>query len=319
MDDAVSGPGWSGTGRSPAASITLDPVASSAPEARRFVASCLGSVTDDDLRHTAALLVSELVTNAVLHAATPVTVTTVVDDDHVRVEVADGSQEVPTHKDYGGDAATGRGLTVLSTLASDWGTWVDDRGKVVWFELGDPVTGTSAPQVDSPAAPMRPGNLDDLVDMALLGVPVPILVRTQASYEELFREFRLILERDPATASTAIQGRLLDLVDEIGTRFSGFTAGAAEAWQAAVARRDDTVDLRYMLPRAVGPTCRRYDALLDEAHEFCRSAALLTLAPPADIVALRKWVLGEFSRQAAGGRAVAWADSTWAARFGARG
>ncbi|MHB8328778.1 MAG: hypothetical protein ACYDD6_03995, partial [Acidimicrobiales bacterium] len=145
--------------------------------------------------------------------------------------------------------------------------------------------------------------------MSLLGMPVPELVRASAAHDELFREFRLLVERHPARSSPAVPGRLLDLVDELGTRFPGFTTGADAQWRAAVRRGDARVDLHYRLPRDVGPACEAYDLLLDEADEFCRSADLLTLATPPEVVALRKWALWEFVRQAAGGVAIAWIDS----------
>lgn len=284
----------------------------SVPRARHWVAAFLAGVPEE-LRQTAALLTSELVTNAVLHTATDVTVTAEVAPDAVRVEVADGSTELPTVKDYGADAATGRGLTVLDSLADQWGTRIDDLGKVVWFELGalpGGRRGESPTVVGSRAVTADPA--DDLAAMSLVGIPVPALVKAQAAYEELFREFRLVLERDPAGNRGAIQQRLIELVDELGTRFSGFTAGADETWRDAVAAGAASVDLHYVLPRTVGRFAERYDALLDEAEEFCRAAALLTLAPPPDVVALRKWVLGEFGRQATGGSPMSFADSSWA-------
>ena len=297
--------------RTPAAQVTLPPALASVPRARHWVAAFL-SEADEEQRQTAVLLTSELVTNAVLHTATDITVTAEVGGPGIRVEVADGSREAPMAKHYGQDAATGRGLTVLDTLADDWGTEIDELGKVVWFELGALDTPAAAPASTGTGAPAEAVPDLDLVPMALLGVPVPLLVRAQACYDELFREFRLVVERDPAAGRGGIQQRLLDLVDELGTRFSGFTAGAEATWRAAVARGEESVDLQYTLPRAIGPMCDHYDALLDEADEFCRAAALLTLAPPKAVVGLRKWVLAEFAGQAEGAAPLPYADSTWA-------
>ena len=296
--------------RTPAAQVTLPPALTSVPRARHWVAAFLSEV-DEEQRQTAVLLTSELVTNAVLHTATDITVTAEVGGPGIRVEVADGSREAPTAKDYGHEAATGRGLTVLDTLADDWGTEIDELGKVVWFELGGLEAPAAAPSSTGTGVPQSEPDVD-LVPMALLGVPVPLLVRAQACYDELFREFRLVVERDPAAGQGGIQQRLLDLVDELGTRFSGFTAGAEATWRAAVARGEQSVDLQYMLPAAVGPMCDHYDALLDEADEFCRAAALLTLAPPTDVVGLRKWVLAEFAGQAAGAAPLSYSNSEWA-------
>lgn len=308
MDEAVPS-GGPEQRRAVSSAITLAPELSSAPAARHWVTAQLDTAPDD-VRQTAALLASELVTNAVLHAATPVTVRLVHRPGTLRVEVSDDSPAMPANKEYGAEAATGRGLTVIEALSDAWGTSLEDPGKKVWFELGVPSEAEAEP-VTPPPTTAEPGR-DDLVPMSLLGVPVTALLRASAAYEELFREFRLVVEREPAQRSDAIQVRLLALVDELGTRFAGFTAGAELDWQAAVRRGTPVVDLHYRLPREVGPVCARYDDLLDEADAFCKAAALLTLAAPPDVVALRKWVLGEFAWQSRGAPPTPWKNSAWA-------
>jgi anti-sigma regulatory factor (Ser/Thr protein kinase) len=82
------------------------------------------------------LLVSELVTNAVLHARSDARVTIELLDDRVRVTVADASPIVPRLRDYGPAAVTGRGMLLVDRLSDQWGVDVDDgAGKRVWFEL----------------------------------------------------------------------------------------------------------------------------------------------------------------------------------------
>ena len=83
----------------------------------------------------AAALVSELATNAVIHARTPFTLVVSRIEDRVRVDVHDGSAVLPRRRAYGLDAATGRGLRLISTMSSDWGIEAETGGKVVWFEL----------------------------------------------------------------------------------------------------------------------------------------------------------------------------------------
>ena len=79
-------------------------------------------------------------------------------------------------------------------------------------------------------------------------------------------------------------------------------------------RGDETIDLDYYLPADAGPASAHYDELLDEGDEWCLAGReLLTLAPKPAAVAVRKWVLDEMVRQAAGQPAVRWPDSHWAA------
>lgn len=111
--------------------------------ARRFVTSVLGEALREDERgliETAGLLVSELATNAVLHARTPFTVTVEASEGCVRVEVYDSSPVLPARRPYTVTASTGRGIAIIHDLATDEGAERRGGGKVVWFELsrGEP-------------------------------------------------------------------------------------------------------------------------------------------------------------------------------------
>ncbi|MEU4657306.1 SpoIIE family protein phosphatase [Streptomyces sp. NPDC023723] len=86
------------------------------------------------LAETAALLVSELVTNAVRHAHRPV-VLRLVHGDTLLCEVDDDDHELPTLLDAGPGDEAGRGLLVVSTLAREWGTSRTATGKTVRCEL----------------------------------------------------------------------------------------------------------------------------------------------------------------------------------------
>ena len=113
--------------------LQLPPEPSSAGSARRFVAAAL--VAGSEVAELAVLLVSELASNAVLHARTAFEVVIHVDNQHLRVEVHDGSPALPTLKDYVAESITGRGLHMVAASADNWGFDVHDDGKVVWFEL----------------------------------------------------------------------------------------------------------------------------------------------------------------------------------------
>ena len=114
--------------------IELPPEPTSPGAARRFVTDELAR-RDGAPIDVAALLVSELVTNAVLHARTPMVVTVTIRDGLVRVGVQDGSPTLPALREYDRSAATGRGLQMVERLASRWGVDVNDGSKTVWFEL----------------------------------------------------------------------------------------------------------------------------------------------------------------------------------------
>jgi anti-sigma regulatory factor (Ser/Thr protein kinase) len=89
----------------------------------------------ENVRTTAALLVSELTSNAVRHARTHFSLCADVTPFGLRVEVADGTREPPVVKSPGSWERGGRGLMLVSELADSWGTDPIPDGKLVWFEL----------------------------------------------------------------------------------------------------------------------------------------------------------------------------------------
>ena len=99
-------------------------------EARRFIGRLLA---DGELRETAELLVSELVTNAVTYADGPVELTVRVAGDQTRVEVSDTTPARPVLRPP--DRNGRRGLHLVEALARRWGVDCRDDGKTVWFEL----------------------------------------------------------------------------------------------------------------------------------------------------------------------------------------
>ena len=109
----------------------------SAAAARRFVGDVLaGWDLGGEQVTIAQLLVSELVTNAVIHTAGPLEVRVHRQDDGIRVAVRDESGERPAAIASGTiDGTSGRGLVLVDKLSACWG--VDDAGmgKIVWFEL----------------------------------------------------------------------------------------------------------------------------------------------------------------------------------------
>lgn len=102
--------------------------------ARAWVASRCG--TDPETIFAAELLVSELVSNAVTHAKSDmvVSLSRVTGSVHVEVEDHDGAR-LAHGKGRRRDRTSGRGLEIVSALASSWGVRPTTEGKAVWFDL----------------------------------------------------------------------------------------------------------------------------------------------------------------------------------------
>lgn len=81
------------------------------------------------------LLTSEIVTNAVLHARTPLRLTAAVEGGRAEVRVYDGLRALPRRRAYRSDSGTGRGLHLIDALADQWGVEETNVGKVVWFSI----------------------------------------------------------------------------------------------------------------------------------------------------------------------------------------
>lgn len=115
----------------------LPGVPGSAAVARSLVRRTLAEWDLRPLTDTAVLLVSELATNAFLHAGTDLEVRVERTRSGVRVSVLDDSPRVAARRRHGPQTATGRGLGMVEALSTAWGSFgpADRWAKAVWFEL----------------------------------------------------------------------------------------------------------------------------------------------------------------------------------------
>jgi anti-sigma regulatory factor (Ser/Thr protein kinase) len=130
--------------------------------ARRFVAKTLSSWGHDDAVWDAQLVVSELATNAVLHAGTPFTVRLTLQGRKVRLEVDDGVSRAPRERRFGPDATTGRGIGLVAEVSASWGVSMRPGGKSVWCEL----SGTTDRDLRGTQASDEEPDLDAFLDEA---------------------------------------------------------------------------------------------------------------------------------------------------------
>jgi len=113
---------------------TFGTAAEAVGEARRFVAGELSHL-DPEVVSTATLLVSELATNAIRHAASRFRVRVARLTEHVRVEVTDAGAGLPELQPISAMSIGGRGLHIVEALAASWGVTGSAPSKTVWFTL----------------------------------------------------------------------------------------------------------------------------------------------------------------------------------------
>ncbi|MEV0223667.1 ATP-binding protein [Streptomyces sp. NPDC050704] len=116
-------------------SVEYEPRPAVVAEARAEVRRQLEGWGLAEQSETTALLVSELVTNAVVHAASRLRLTLSAAHGFLRCEVSDAGRRPPRVL-RAGVSESGRGMFLVDALAERWGCHQDGPGKTVWFEIG---------------------------------------------------------------------------------------------------------------------------------------------------------------------------------------
>ena len=267
--------------------LAAEPV--SARRARRLVLEALDDWGLDSLADDASLLVSEVVTNSLLHARSAIDLRVMRSDSGVRIEVHDLSPNLPSPRTYDGEAVTGRGLEIVSCTASNWGAEQSETGKVVWFELGTSAAG------EGPSRPPIPGPSAPTISVRLLGTPVALAKTTFQYGDAMLRELALLSFSGESSLSMSRPGTPdLDL--------SGILRGLEQAEAHAQPRAD--IDLS--LPAGSSEAALARLALIDEADRMAREGRLLMPASLPEVSHCRLWMMGEIIGQAAGEAPAPW-------------
>jgi anti-sigma regulatory factor (Ser/Thr protein kinase) len=292
------------------ARIALPRSPSSVGAARRFIESRTAAWSfPEPATDQLVLIGSELVTNAVLHARTELTLTLELRDDRVRISVMDRSQAPATLRHYRPDALTGRGLGVVAALSDRWGVSTAPDGKVVWAELqadGDHQAAAVPSPPDLRHAPSpRLAGAPGARQVRFPGVPVDGYLELQAHNDALFRELELISIELEGDDGARVAAPLADLVDQLYRRFRGQRDSYRDVVAAAQARGEPTVELETTASAAAISGARSYLELLEQADALCRAGVLLTPEPPAQVRALRRWFVDQMAAQVLDGAAPA--------------
>jgi GAF domain-containing protein/anti-sigma regulatory factor (Ser/Thr protein kinase) len=283
--------------------LILNGSADDVPRARRFAAAALQNGPGEVLSGDVELIVSELVTNALLHAGAPASLRVFIASEAgegdglvVRVEVRDPRRAAPIRPIASTEAMTGRGIRLVEALASSWGVEPSGEGKLVWSEVSANRSLTES-ELDDPDFDLDSllAGWDDepadehLVTVRLGDVPTDLLLAAKAHVDNIVREFILAASGAETGHSAAVPLPLARLVETVVHRFAEpRQAIKRQAVKAAAAGLSRTDLVLTMAPASV-EAGKEYLRALDEADAYARAARLLTLETPPQHRVFRRW------------------------------
>jgi hypothetical protein len=272
------------------AELTLGDEPDAVPRARHLVRSAL-TAERPDLAADAELVISELVTNAALYGEPPVVVRVLV-NRAVRLEVVDNSRAGPIVVPRGTTTMTGRGLALVAAIASRWGVDpLDAGGKVVWAVLDPDESPASAPPSLESLLDAWSDHQDDdptTYTVRLGSVPTQFLLDAKAHIDNVVRELMLMKE-GAAVRGVTLAPELAALVETVTIDFAEARTEIKRQAAAAAARGEVDTDPELQLRSDTEASEETYLEALDLADSYARAADLLTLAPPPEHRAFRRW------------------------------
>lgn len=293
--------------------LALPPSPPSVRVARRWVADVLQEVGRGELVESAELGVTELVTNALLHARPPVTVRVRGTIDHPRVEVTDHSVLPPQRTEPGEELLTfGRGLDLVASHAQRWGSDINlyGTGKTVWFEPAtephpaDEVESLQFSMEEALAALGEDVPPAHRITVRLLDMPVQLFSRLRTHFNELGREARLWALTEPERHPGAQELTELFVEAERHRR----QASGVDQLDRAISEGVEYADLDYLVPPDAPDTMDRLSRVLELVYDTPDERGLLPSTRPKDprVLEVQRWYFNEFVRQARGEQPIPW-------------
>lgn len=288
-------------------SLHLEPEPESAGMARNFLRDVLSRAERLDCLEVAELACSELVTNAVLHAHTPLEVTVSVATS-IRVEVKDSSPVMPAHRGYDTQATTGRGLSLVAAITDDYGVVEGGlSGKTVWFSLGSESKERSEAEILADWDDEGWDLADPLEELETKSIkleraPVGLWLAARQHNDALLRELVLYCARHP--------GLDVDIEETDEARF--LISNAITSHVDAISVRNSlnsvpkNITLELEVPLDMGTSFRSMRKTLDVAEHLAKSGALLAKAGREEVIMVRNWICLQTEAQLRGENVLDW-------------
>ncbi|MDP1805519.1 MAG: PAS domain S-box protein, partial [Acidimicrobiales bacterium] len=267
---------------------------------------------------SAELAISEVVTNASLHAHTAVEIRLTSYVDQVCVEVRDFNTTLPVQRNYDVQATTGRGMALVAAVTLECGVHpLGESGKVVWFCVGDP----PASSVDdillewdaegwSEPAPASA----ETRRVVLASMPATLWLSARQHHDAILREFVLYraehgaAEIDLAAADKArstISNALIAALEE--ARASGTARPVLpEGHPSPLPWVPDDLDLHIDVGADAAWNFAALQDALDVAEALALEGKLLLRPGLPEIIAVRDWACEQVIAQLSGGPPAPW-------------
>ena len=296
----------------------------SAREARRFLRAFLADAGEDgNAADGAELALSEIVTNAVLHAHTELTVSLRLGADRVlRVEVRDGNPALPVQRDYAVQATTGRGMELVAAYVRDCGVRADGAdGKTVWFEVDlgarppEPTEQELLDAWDIDLGDPAPGDGGDDV-VLLLSLPPTLWLAAREHHDAVLRELALLVAEHPDDGPTGEQLALADrargwvstrVVEQLGRLDAdGPHRVLPDGHPSPLPDAPSALDLDVPVPAEAGRPSRRCRTCSTSPRRSRPRAGCWPGPALPEVVAVRDWACEQGISQRRGIRATPW-------------
>lgn len=271
--------------------------------ARAAVVRCAEELGRPDLADDAALVVSELVTNAMLHGGGCTGIGTKEVDGGLRIEVRDASPVPPLVGRPSEESLTGRGVRLVASIASRWGADIEAAGKVVWAEITG-ARGVVDSDGDEDDLLAKWGEDWDIPDdgrprfrVELGDVPTDLLLAAKSHVDNVVREFTLASAGAQAGQTAAVPPHLSALLGAVIDRFAEARLSIKRQALASARHGDLNTRLSLALPASAADAAEEYVRALDEVDSYCRAQRLLTLETPPQHQVFRRWYIQELVRQ----------------------
>jgi PAS domain S-box-containing protein len=285
----------------------------SAGEARRLVRRFMKEIGRDGWLDSAELAVSEVVSNAALHAHTSVELRMAAYANRACVEVRDFNATLPVQRNYDVEATTGRGMALVSAITLECGVHpLGEEGKVVWFCVGDPPVRSADDTLlewdleewSDAASPSSP----ETREVVLAEMPATLWLSARQHHDAILREFVLYCAEHGAAqvdlaaadkARSIISNALTDALDEAHAQGTARPA-LPQGHPSPLPWVPEHLDLRISVPPDAAWQFAALQDALDVAEALAVDGQLLCRPGLPEIEAVRDWACEQVIAQLSG-------------------